>query len=129
MAGEDPFFPFIFPSMFSLGNGRNQMNQTEYCVKQLADELAIPESGKKSVVLNDDSKTKAILFAFAVSGGLAEHVAPFDATILIISGNAALTVGNDSIDAKPGTWIKMAAKTPHSIKAITAVVMLLTLVK
>jgi quercetin dioxygenase-like cupin family protein len=105
------------------------MNQSEYQVKQLAGELAIPESGKHSVVLTDNVKTKVILFSFAAGSGLAEHVAPFDATIQIISGKAVLTVGDESVEGKPGTWIQMAAKTPHSIKAQTPVVMLLTLVK
>ena len=105
------------------------MNQTEYQIKQLADQLPIPESGKQSVVLTDNAKTKVILFAFAAGGGLAEHVAPFDATIQIISGAASLTVGDESVEGKSGTWIQMAAKTPHSIKAETNVVLLLTLVK
>jgi quercetin dioxygenase-like cupin family protein len=105
------------------------MNQADYLIKQLADELATPESGKQSVVLNDNSKLKVILFAFAAGGGLAEHVAPFDATIQIISGTATLTVGDESVEGKPGTWIQMVAKKPHSIKAETPVVMLLTLVK
>lgn len=105
------------------------MNQPEYLIKQLADELATPELGKQSVVLNDNVKTKVVLFTFAVGGGLAEHVAPFDATIQIISGTASLTVGDDSVDGKPGTWIQMVAKTPHSIQAKTSVIMLLTLVK
>jgi len=105
------------------------MNQTEYQIKQLADELPIPESGTRSVVLTDNANTKVILFSFAPGGGLAEHVAPFDATIQIISGTAMLTVGDESVEGKPGTWIQMAAKTPHSIKAETNVVMLLTLVK
>lgn len=105
------------------------MNQPDYLVKQLNDELAFPESGKQSVVLVDNSKTKAILFTFAAGGGLAEHVAPFDATIQIISGAATLSVGNESVDGKPGTWIQMIAKTPHSIKAATPVIMLLTLMK
>ncbi len=105
------------------------MNQPEYLIKQLTDELALPETGKQSVVLNDSSKTKSILFTFAAGGGLAEHVAPFDATIQIISGTAALTVGEELVVGKPGTWIQMVAKTPHSIKAETPVVMLLTLVK
>ena len=105
------------------------MNQSEYFVKQLTDELAIPESGKQSIVLNDTPKTKVILFSFAAGAGLAEHVAPFDATIQIISGMATLTVGGESVEGKPGTWIQMVAKTPHSIKAETPVVMLLTLVK
>jgi hypothetical protein len=33
------------------------------------------------------------------------------------------------VAGKPGTWLQMAAKTPHSIKAQTPVVMLLTLLK
>ena len=105
------------------------MNQPLYLIKQLADELNFPESGKQSAVLLDNAKTKVILFTFAVGGGLAEHVAPFDATIQIIAGTAALTVGDESIEGKPGTWIQMVAKTPHSITAESPVVMLLTLVK
>ena len=106
------------------------MNQSFYLIKQLADELAIPESGKQSIVLNDTSKTIAILFAFAAGGGLAlSMLQPNDATIHIVSGRATLTVGDESGDGKPGTWIQMVAKTPHSIKAESPVMMLLTLVK
>ncbi|MEQ1830506.1 MAG: hypothetical protein ABL921_31410 [Pirellula sp.] len=74
------------------------MNPSEYHIKQLADELAIPESGKQSTVLTDNVKTKVILFSMAAGGGLAEHVAPFDATIQIISGTAVLTVGNETVE-------------------------------
>ncbi len=105
------------------------MTQSEYLVKQLTDELAVPELGKQSVILSDSVKTKAILFSFAAGGGLVEHVSPFDATIQIISGTAALSVGKESVEGKPGTWIQMAAKTPHSIKAKSNLVMLLSLVK
>ena len=105
------------------------MNQPEYLIKQLTDELEIPESGKQSIVLNDNPKTKVILFSFAAGAGLTEHIAPFDATIQIISGTAALTVGGESVEGKAGAWIQMVAKTPHSIKAETPVVMLLSLVK
>lgn len=105
------------------------MIDSNYLVKQLADEIATPESGKQSIVLIDNSKTKVILFAFAADAGLAEHVAPFDATIQIVSGMATLTVADEVVDGKPGTWIQMVAKTPHSIKVETPVVMLLTLVK
>jgi len=81
------------------------------------------------IVVNDTSKTEVILFTFATGAGLAEHVAPFDATIQIISGTATITVGDESVEGKSRTWIQMVAKTPHSIKAESPVVMLLTLVK
>lgn len=105
------------------------MIESKYHVKKLTEELPIPESGKQSVILIDNPKIKAILFSFAAGAGLAEHVAPLDATIQIISGMAALTVVDEVVDGKPGTWIHMVAKTPHSIRAETPVVMLLTLVK
>ena len=98
-------------------------------IRQLTDELQPPESGKHSIVLLDDTNTKIVLFAFAAGSGITEHVAPFPAIIQIIKGEAALTVGNESVAGKPGTWIQMAPKTPHSIKAGSPVVMLLTLLK
>jgi quercetin dioxygenase-like cupin family protein len=99
---------------------------SHFQIRHLADELKPPESGKKSIVLTD---TKIILFAFAGGDGLKEHVAPLPAIIQIIKGEAELTVGEGSVAGKPGTWIQMAAKTPHSIKATSPLVMLLTLLK
>ena len=105
------------------------MTQTQYQIRQLADELQPPDSGKQSAILLDDAHTKVILFAFAAGHGLTEHIAPFPAIIQIITGVAAMTVGQESVAVKPGTWVQMTAKTPHSIKAKTPVVMLLTLLK
>lgn len=103
------------------------MTLADYQIKQLTSELPIPESGKQSVVLHDNIQSKAILFSFAAGGGLAEHVAPFNATLQVITGTAAITVGNEAVEGKPGTWIQMIAQTPHSILADTPVVLLLTL--
>jgi quercetin dioxygenase-like cupin family protein len=100
-----------------------------HSIRQLADDLPPPESGKQSMVLLDDTISKVVLFAFAAGDGLAEHMSPFPAVIQIIKGEATLTVGEDSVAGKPGTWIQMAAKTPHSILADSPVVMLLTLFK
>ena len=100
-----------------------------YQIRQLMDEIQLPESGKQSIVLLDDTNTKVVLFAFAAGSGLTEHVAPFPAIIQIIKGEAELTVGQESVSGKPGTWVQMPAKTPHSIRANTPVIMLLTLVK
>jgi quercetin dioxygenase-like cupin family protein len=98
-------------------------------IRQLTDELQPPEAGKKSMVLADDAHSKVLLFAFAAGDGLAEHVAPLPAIIQIIKGEATLTVGNQTVFGKPGTWISMTAKTPHSVKAEASVILLLTLFK
>jgi quercetin dioxygenase-like cupin family protein len=102
---------------------------TNYKIHQLLDELQPPESGIKSIVVTDDENAKVVLFAFAAGAGLAEHVAPLPAIIQIIQGEAQLTVANEQLTGKPGTWIQMEPKTPHSILATTPVVMLLTLLK
>lgn len=60
--------------------------------------------------------------------GMAD-IAPLPAIIQIIKGEASLTVGDETVVGKPGTWIQMAAKTPHSIKASTPLVLVLTLLK
>lgn len=102
---------------------------TETRILQLADELPPPESGRLSKVLVDDDLVKVVLFAFAAGAGLAEHTAPASAIIQILRGEATLTVGEQAVSGKPGTWVQMAAKTPHSIAASTPLVLLLTLLK
>ena len=105
------------------------MTDPRFCIRQLSQELPVPLSGKQSKLMLDDDRSKVILFAFAVGAGLAEHVAPLPATIQIISGEASMTVGDEAVTGRAGTWIEMAAKTPHSIEATTPLIMLLTLRK
>lgn len=105
------------------------MPAEHYFIHQLLDEIQPPESGKQTAVLADDDNAKVVLFAFAAGDGLKEHIAPLPAIIQIIKGEAELTVGEEAVAGKPGTWIQMTAKTPHSIKATTPLVMLLTLLK
>jgi quercetin dioxygenase-like cupin family protein len=105
------------------------MSDRVFQIRQLADELQPPKTGKQTAILADDANAKVVLFAFASGSGLTEHVAPLPAIIQILKGEAELTVGEEVVAGKPGTWIHMAAKTPHSINAQTPVVMLLTLLK
>jgi quercetin dioxygenase-like cupin family protein len=73
------------------------MTTDTFQIRQLADELKPPESGKQNVVLADDENAKVVLFAFAAGGGLKEHIAPIPAIIQIIKGEAELTVGEDAV--------------------------------
>ena len=105
------------------------MSDRVFQIRQLADELQPPKTGKQTAILADDANAKVVLFAFASGSGLTEHVAPLPAIIQILKGEAELTVGEEVVAGKPGTWIHMEAKTPHSVKAQTPLVMLLTLLK
>jgi quercetin dioxygenase-like cupin family protein len=51
------------------------------------------------------------------------------AIIQILHGEADLTLGAESFQAQPGTWIHMPASLPHSVSARTPLLMLLSLLK
>ncbi len=78
------------------------MTEQQFQIRQLADEIQPPESGKQSIVLTDDDNAKVVLFAFAAGDGLKEHVAPLPAIIQIIKGEAELTVGEEAVAGKAG---------------------------
>ena len=105
------------------------MAEPSFYIRQLADEIEPPATGKQRLILNDDEASKVVLFAFAAGDGLPEHLAPLPATIQIIKGTATLTVGDEKVAGKPGTWIQMAPKIRHSINAETPLILLLTLRK
>jgi quercetin dioxygenase-like cupin family protein len=51
------------------------------------------------------------------------------AVLHFLQGEAKLTLGDDTLQARPGNWVHMAKGLRHSIQAKTPVVMLLLLVK
>ncbi|HIC90113.1 MAG TPA: cupin domain-containing protein [Anaerolineae bacterium] len=76
-----------------------------------------------------DDQVKAVLFGFAAGQELSEHTASQPAILYFVQGEAHLTLGDDSMEAKAGTWVHMPPQLPHSIVAKTPVVMLLLLIK
>jgi quercetin dioxygenase-like cupin family protein len=46
-----------------------------------------------------------------------------------LQGEAKLTLGDDTVEAKAGTWVHMAKGLRHSIQAKAPVVMVLLLLK
>lgn len=69
------------------------------------------------------------LFAFDRGQGLSEHTAPYDAFILILEGNAEITLSGVINLVKPGDSLLMPANSPHSIKALKPFKMLLTMIR
>ena len=51
------------------------------------------------------------------------------AVLHFLQGEAKLTLGDDTLEARPGTWSHMPRGLRHSIQAKTPVVMLLLLLK
>lgn len=92
----------------------------------------IPEIPADSIVsrtIHSDDDVKVVLFGFAAGQELSEHTAAMPAMLYFVQGEAALTLGEDSLTAQAGTLAHMPPHLPHSIVAKTPVVMLLLLFK
>lgn len=103
------------------------MNATTFL--DLAEQVTIPEDGTISRTLYQDDRLKVVLFGFAAGQELSEHTASMPAIMHFIQGEARVTLGNDAIDVRPNTWVRMPAHLPHSIYANTPVIMLLLLLR
>lgn len=88
-----------------------------------------PQHGILSQTVQDGHGTRTILFGFAAGEELSAHTAPYPAIITILKGQATLRLGDDEHDATDGAFAWMPANLKHGIKAKTAVVMLLTMIK
>jgi quercetin dioxygenase-like cupin family protein len=95
----------------------------------VAAEVEPPGDGTLSRTLNQDDRLKVVVFGFSAGQELSEHTASMPAILHVLRGEAAVTLGPDEVSTKAGTWIHMAAKLPHSIRARTPVVLLLLLLK
>ena len=103
------------------------MNYTH--IIELAKEVELPEDGILTRTLLNNDDVKAVIFGFGQGEELSEHTASMPAILHFIQGEATLTLGDDTIEAQPGTWIHMPANLQHSVKTKTPLVMLLLLLK
>jgi len=69
------------------------------------------------------------LFAFDEGEGLSEHTAAFDAVAHVLEGEAEITVSGKSLRAAAGEAVLLPANQPHSLKALGAFKMLLTMLR
>ncbi len=105
------------------------MSQGYTRIVDLAKEVEPPDDGILTRTLFNDDHVKAVIFGFGQGEELSEHTASMPAILHLISGEATLTLGDETVEAQPGTWIHMPANLQHSVHAKTPVVMLLLLLK
>lgn len=106
------------------------MNEALYNLfADLVSEIQPPADGTLSRTLHQDQRLKAVLFGFSAGQELSEHTASTPAIMHFLKGEAMVTLGDDAIDARAGTWVHMPPNLKHSIRANTPVTMLLLLLK
>ncbi len=98
-------------------------------IPNLSGHGSVPDRSILSSTLQNDDRSKFILFRFAPGQELSAHTAPFPASLYLVSGEATIRLGEDVVEAAAGAFVYMPPKMEHGIKAKTEVVMLLTMIK
>ncbi len=92
-------------------------------------EAPIPENGILSRTLQNDERSKILVFGFAEGQELSAHTAPMPAVIHIVKGRASVQLGGDKHAAEAGSLIYMPPLLEHGVRAETPLVMVLVLIK
>ena len=98
-------------------------------ISDLAGQVQPPAEGILSRTLYNDERVKAVLFGFGAGEELSEHTASMPAILEFLTGEASVTLGDDTLDARPGTLIHMPAGLRHAVRAKAPTIMLLLLLK
>ncbi|MEW6742252.1 MAG: cupin domain-containing protein [Planctomycetota bacterium] len=93
-------------------------------------ELVAYQAG--SIVSRTLLKKKAgtiTLFAFDQGQSLSEHTAPFDAFVLVLEGEAEISLGGKPLRVRESELLVMPAGIPHALQAVSRFKMLLVMVR
>lgn len=84
------------------------------------------KDGHRQVVLARHGPLAILLFVFDRDGRLKEHRADGEVTIHALSGELEVTVGADPVIVRGGQFLALASGESHSVRAVQASEMLLT---
>jgi quercetin dioxygenase-like cupin family protein len=96
---------------------------------QMADLVNYQDGAVVSRTVIDKKTGTVTMFAFDEDQGLSEHMAPFDALVCIIDGEAEVIISGKALRLKEGEMVIMPANHPHALKAITQFKMLLIMIR
>ena len=95
----------------------------------LIDLIDYQEGSVVSRTIIDKKAGTVTLFAFDEGQGLSEHIAPYDALVYLLDGEANVVISGKPIRLKKGEITIMPANEPHALKAVTRFKMILTMIR
>lgn len=98
-------------------------------IQDIREDRSQEQNSILSKTLQNDDRSKVILFSFAPGQELSAHTAPFPATLYFAKGEAEVTLGDQQQSASDGSFAYMPAGLVHAIRAKSSVIMLLTMFK
>jgi quercetin dioxygenase-like cupin family protein len=96
---------------------------------RLADLVAYQEGGVVSRALLARESGTVTLFAFDADQRLSEHTAPYDALVLVLEGEADVTVSGRRFHLRAGETLLVPAREPHAVQAPARFKMLLVMLR
>jgi len=96
---------------------------------KMSDFADYQEDSIVSRTLIDKKAGTVTLFAFDEGQGLSEHVAPYDALVCILDGEAEVVISGKTYHLRKDEMILMPANKPHALKATKRFKMMLIMVK
>lgn len=105
-------------------------NKSMFGSPQVLDALVAYQSGAvvSREILNRSAGT-VTLFSFDTGQGLSEHTSPFDALVVVISGEADMHISGRATTVREGEVIILPANEPHAVSAVNRFKMMLVMIR
>ncbi len=91
--------------------------------------VEIPEDGTISRVLYKDDNIRLVVFGFDRGQELTDHTAGAPVILHLVEGRLEVTLGSESSEVGPESWVHIPAGLTHAVKALEPSVMVLTLLR
>lgn len=135
--GDKPLTLNLYDDIMTFVKCSHEMKRMEQNKKvvekaQTMKMISLAEYQEGSIVsrtLIDKKAGTVTFFAFDEGQGLSEHVAPFDALVSVLDGEAEVAISGKIHRVKEGEAIILPAKKPHALKAISRFKMMLIMIK
>jgi quercetin dioxygenase-like cupin family protein len=98
-------------------------------IMKLKETVAYQDHAAVSKTLVEKKGGTVTLFAFDSDQNLSEHTAPFDALVLIMEGDAEISISGKPLRLTEGEMIVMPAGKPHAVRALGRFKMMLVMIK
>ena len=95
----------------------------------LRDLVAYQEGAVVSRALLAKETGTITLFAFDAGQGLSEHTAPYEALVILLEGEADITVSGRRFHLRADDTLLLPARQPHAVHAATRFKMLLVMLR
>jgi len=88
-------------------------------VSDVLNAIEYPKEGILSHIIFKGEKMHVTLFAMTAGQEMSEHTTSMEAMLHFLEGEVQLIVEDQRYTAVAGTWLRMAARVPHSLSANT----------